>query len=86
MARMESLEMDSRILERVILAKVAIGMVDRQKHGRTMWRITSPRPFSKAPIPRAGSHPSRTLKVSTSIRPIQKIGMETPISASIINM
>lgn len=51
MARMESLEMDSRILERVILAKVAIGMVDRQKHGRTMWRITSPGRFQRPPFP-----------------------------------
>ena len=63
-------------------AKVAAGMVARHAHGRIMWLTTSQTPLDMAPWPRAGSHPRLTENVSTSMSPSQKIGIDTPTSAS----
>ena len=72
----------SSMLERVMRANVAAGIVARQKHGRIMWLITSQTPFDIAPMPIAGSQPRFTEKVRTSMRPSQKIGIDTPTRAS----
>lgn len=73
-------------LERVMRAKVAAGIVARQRHGRIMWLTTSQAPLAMLPMPITGSHPRLTLKVRTSIRPSQKMGTETPTSASTMKM
>ena len=76
--------MTSSILERLMRAKLAMLPKERHTAGRKMWEITSPSPLAREPIPSTGNHPRLTLKASTSIRPSQKLGIETPISAVII--
>lgn len=73
------------MLERVVLAKVAMGMVARQKPGRIIWLTTSPNPLFQSPMPMTGSRFILTENCSTSIRAIQKIGMDTPTRAKTMN-
>ena len=75
----------SSILERVILANVAVGMVARHETGQNHMADEITQAITQISIPRAGSHPRFTLKVITSIIPNQKIGMDTPTSARIMN-
>ena len=84
-ALMESLPMTSSMLERVIRAKVAMGMVHRHRQGRIMWEITSHRPLARSPRPITGKIARFTEKKLTSIIPSQKMGMDTPTRASTIN-
>ena len=73
------------MLEREMRASVAAGMVARQNTGRIMWLTTSQTPFENVPIPMAGKSPRFTLNVRTSMRPSQKIGIDTPTRATTMN-
>ena len=73
------------MLERVIRAKVAIGMVAKQVQGRIICETKSHSPTSSDPRPKAGSSPHCTENWFTSIMPSQKMGMDTPTRASTMN-
>ena len=78
--------MMSIMLERMVLAKVAIGIVARQKPGRIMWLTTSPMPLEMSPMPMTGRRFILTENWRTSIRASQKIGMDTPTSVMTMTM
>ena len=65
-------------------AKLAMGTVAKVMLGKIKWISTSPIPLLARPIPIAGSQPNCTEKSSTSMRPSQKTGMDTPINAPVM--